>query len=382
MNIEFKEIENILNIVRARIDAHYKFKKEYNRQLALDFSLFQFFSVGENKISQVLAYFLDIYQNHGQGDIFLAEFLKAFTGKEIEIKQLANVCEKIITNKRRLDVYIELKDLTIGIENKIWADDQKNQLKDYSEYLQKNTNGNYILFYLNPYGTEPKLKSIDKKLSQKLYAENKLKVISYKQDLIPLINRWLINCEADNVSYFLKEFKKYLEVKFLGKNTLNMSKELREIIYKNEKEVYHLVNEYKNIESEILAKLNAVGKELDKLNPTVDEDIAISKSGLFNWEGSRVYKYSISKGSNKIWVQLVKEEIYLYSNYYLQEGTDIIFNEILLDLGINEHKKIDYKQSKSDLINIFFEQVKVANESFREYDKRMSTEEKPVENNV
>lgn len=382
MDIKFKEIENILNIVKSRIDAHYKFKDEYNRQLAFDFSLFQFFSVGENKISQVLAYFLDIHQNHGQGDIFLSEFIKAFTDKEIEIEQIANVCEKIITNKRRLDVYIKLKGLTIGIENKIWADDQNNQLKDYSEYLEKNTCGNYILFYLNPYGTEPKLKSIDKKLSQKLYAENKLKIIGYKQDLIPLINTWLINCEADNVSYFLKEFKKYLEVKFLGKNTLNMSKELREIIYKNEIEVHHLVNEYKNIESEILAKLNAVGKELDKRDPIVDENIMISKSGLFNWEGSRVYKYSISLGNNKIWVQFVKEEIHLYSNYYLQEGTDVIFNEILSELGINNHKKIDYKKNKSDLINTFLEQVKIANESFREYDKRIGAEEKPVANNV
>lgn len=374
MKTEFKEIESILNIVKSRIDAHYKFKKEYNRQLALDFSLFQFFSVGENKISQVLAYFLDVNQNHGQGDLFLSEFLKVFTDKEIEIKQIANVCEKIITNKRRLDVYIKLKELTIGIENKVWADDQINQLKDYSEYLEKNTNGNYVLFYLNPYGIAPKLKSIDEKLSHKLYEENKLKVIGYKQDLIPLINTWLINCEADNVSYFLKEFKKYLEVKFLGKNTLNMSKELREIIYKNEREIQHLVNEYKSIESEVLAKLNAVGKELDKLNPIVDENIAISKSGLFNWEGSRVYKYSVSKGNNKIWVQLVKEEIHLYSNYYLQEGTDVIFNEILSDLGINNHKKIDYKQSKSDLKNVFLEQVKIANQSFREYDKRIGTE--------
>lgn len=374
MKTEFKEIENILNIVKSNIDAHYKFKKEYNRQLALDFSLFQFFSVGENKISQVLAYFLDVNQNHGQGDLFLSEFLNVFTDKEIEIEQIANVCEKIITNKRRLDVYIKLKELTIGIENKVWADDQNNQLKDYSEYLEKNMNGNYVLFYLNPYGTAPKLKSIDKELSQKLYKENKLKVIGYKQDLIPLINTWLINCEADNVSYFLKEFKKYLEVKFLGKNTLNMSKELREIIYKNEKEVQHLVNEYKNIESEVLAKLNAVGKELDKLNPIVDENIAISKSGLFNWEGSRVYKYSVSKGDNKIWVQLVKEEIHLYSNYYLQEGTDVIFNEILSDLGINKHKKIDFKQSKPDLKNVFLEQVKIANQSFREYDKRIGTE--------
>ena len=53
------EIKDILNTVKSRIDAHIKFKKEYDKQLAFDFSLFQFFKIGENKISQVLAYFLD-----------------------------------------------------------------------------------------------------------------------------------------------------------------------------------------------------------------------------------------------------------------------------------------------------------------------------------
>lgn len=377
---EFKEIENLLNIVKSQIDTHLKFKKEYDKQLALDFSLFQFFTIGENKISQVLAYFLDVNQNHGQGNIFLKEFVKTFCDKEIEIEQLENVCEKLITKNRRIDIYVKLKGFTIAIENKIWADDQNNQLRDYSTYLEQKSQGNYLLLYLNPYGLEPKPKSIKEKLKESLIEKNKLKIISYKDDIISLINNWLVICEADNVSHFLKEFKKYLEIKFLGKNTLNMSKELRAIIHNNEREVQQLVNEYKGIENEILSKLNTVGKELDKVQPDLDFGIEISKSGLFNWNGSRVYKYSISKNGNKIWIQFVKEEIHLYSNYYLEEGTDIIFKEILTELNINNNIRINYNQNKSELVNIFLNQVKVANESFRIYDERMKTEEKPVAN--
>lgn len=380
---EFKEIENLLNIVKSQIDTHLKFKKEYDKQLALDFSLFQFFTIGENKISQVLAYFLDVNQNHGQGNIFLKEFVNTFCDKEIEIEQLENICEKIIpNNNRRIDIYIKLKDFTIAVENKIWADDQNNQLKDYSAFLEQKSHGNYLLLYLSPYGLEPKTKSIKEKLKESLIEKKKLKIISYKDDIISLINNWLVICEADNVSHFLKEFKKYLEIKFLGKNTLNMSKELRAIIHENEREVQQLVNEYKGIENEILSKLNTVGKELDKIQPVLDFGIEISKSGLFNWNGSRVYKYSISKNGNKIWIQFVKEEIHLYSNYYLEEGTDLIFKEILTELNINNHIKINYNQTKSELVNIFLSQVKVANESFRIYDERMEKEEKPVANTV
>jgi hypothetical protein len=374
MKNEILEIEILLNIVKSRIDAHLKFKKEYDKQLAFDFSLFQFFSIGENKISQVLAYFLDVYQNHGQGDMFLNEFIKTFYGKEIEITQFENVCEKVITKNRRIDIYIKLKGLTIAVENKIWADDQNNQLKDYSQFLEQNSQGTYLLLYLNPYGLEPKSKSIEDKLKETLVQQNKLKVIGYKQDIIPLINNWLVNCEADNVTHFLKEFKKYLEVKFNGKNTLKMSKELRDVIYNNEREVQQLVNEYKGIENEILTKLNTVGKELDKINPAVDSGIEIIKYGLFNWEGARVYKYSVSKNENKIYIQFRKEEIHLYSNYYLQEGTDTSIYDILKELGINSHFKINHKLSKTELVDIFLDQLKIANDCLKKYDERMKNE--------
>ncbi|MDN3594656.1 PD-(D/E)XK nuclease family protein [Zunongwangia endophytica] len=368
---ESSEIHNLLNIVKSRIDSHLKFKSEYDKFLALDFNFFQFFDLGENKISEVLAYFLDENQNHGQGDVFLREFLSLFCDAEFEVCQLENTCEKIITDKRRIDIYIELKGLTIGIENKVWADDQVDQLSDYSSFLDKKSGGKYILFYLNPYGLEPKKKSIDNELKVKLQKENKLKVLSYKRDIVKLINNWLVICEADNVNNFLKEFKKYLEVKFLGKKTLNMSKELRTIIFQNQREVEQLVNEYKAIEYDILNKLGQVGKELDNIDPDVDSALSVGKSGVFKWEGYHVYKFSLSKNNNKIWIQLVNQNLNLLTSYYLQDGTDVLFKEILNDLGIKNDDKVDPYLSKNEIISLFLSQVELVNQGFRIYDERM-----------
>ena len=370
----YKAIEHLLNVVTSRIEAHQKFRSAYNKQLAFDFSLFQFFSINENKVSQVLAYFLDVNQNHGQGDLFLKEFLSTFEIPNDNFIQIENICEKFISNKRRIDIYIQLSSITLAIENKIWADDQFHQLKDYSNYLEKHSKGNYVLFYLNPYGNEPSSKSINESLMQRLITENKLKIVGYKQHIIPLINKWLTLCEADNVSYFLKELKKYLEIKFLGKNTVNMTKEIRDIIYKNEEEVILLVNEFKLIENEILTKLNAIGKELDKIKPELSPDVILGKSGLFNWNGMRVYKYSLSKGSNKIYVQYVKEDIHLISNYYLEEGTDTVFRALLNELNVNSNQRIDYKQDIHTLIQLFLDKVKTVNDSFRIYEERFMEE--------
>ncbi|MFC6861218.1 PDDEXK-like family protein [Zunongwangia atlantica] len=368
---EFLEIKDLITTVKSRIDSHLKFKKEYDKYLATDFNFFEFFNLGENKISEVLAYFLDAKQSHGQGDLFLKEFLKIFCDSKLEIAQIENTCEKIITEKRRIDIYIEIKGLTIGIENKVWADDQVNQLKDYSRFLDEKSGGNYILFYLNPYGLEPNEKSIDNELKVKLQKQNKLKVLSYKKDIIKLINNWLIICEADNVNNFLKEFKKYLETKFLGKKTLNMSKELRTIIFENQREVQYLVNEYQAIEYDVLNKLNSIGKKLDKIEPSIDSSLTIDKNGVFKWENYHVYKFSLSKAGNMIWIQLVKQDLKLMTNYYLQDGTDVLFKEILNDLGLKSDNEIDPFLPKSEIIELFLSQVNLVNRSFEIYNDKM-----------
>lgn len=381
---EFSKIEQLLTVVKSKIDAHKEFKQEYNKQLAFDFSLFNFFNVGENKVSQILAYFLDEKQNHGQGNIFLNEFVNLFYNQELNINNSLNICEKVITNNRRIDLYIELLDTNprtiIAIENKIWANDQKDQLKDYARYLEKKSKGNFLLLYLNPYGEEPSKNSIDIDCKQKLIDKKQFRIISYKEDIINLINKWLAICEADNVSYFIKEFKKFLEIKFLGNNTLNMSKSLRKIIYNNEDEVKSLVNEYSAIETEIIQKLNAVGKALDIKKPKINSDLEINKIGAFNWSipnaKLRIYKYSISKEKNKIWIEFIQNGIYLLSNYYLEEGTDAKFEELaekeVKSSNLNKEVKIDYNQNEKELVKIFLKQVEIATNIFNKYDKFMA----------
>lgn len=362
-------IEKILIDVKSKIESHNEFKSEYDRQLAFDFSLFNFFDPGENKISEILAYFLDEKQNHGQGNAFLFEFVKLFGNDKIDITHSLNVCEKSITNNRRIDIYIKLQNFTIAIENKIWASDQDNQLKDYAKYLEKQSKENFLLFYLTPYGTHPSAKSIDKEYKAELIKNGQLRVLSYKHDITNLLNKWLVVCEAESVSHFIKEFKKYLEIKFLGNNKLNMSKNLREIIYENQTEVESLVSVYKKIENEVTDKLNVLGKALEKENPHIDTGIEIGKSGLFNWEGSRVYKFSVSKGVNKVWIQFVKHEIDLFSNHYFQEGTEIEFKELVKNSGINDNLKINYLQSNEELVKLFLKQVEIAKNTLIEYDK-------------
>ncbi len=363
---EYKEIEDILNVVKSKLDIHNQFKKEYDKQLAFDFSLFNFFSIDENKVSKILAYFLDEKQNHGQGNLFLNEFVKTFYNEEIDTEGSRITCEKTIEENRRIDIYIELNGLTIAIENKIWADDQHNQIKDYADFLEKQSNRNYLLLYLNPYGYEPTDKSIKLKTKERLVTGGKFKVISYQNDIINLINNWLIICEADNVSYFLKEFKKYLQIKFLGKNTLNMSKDLRIIIENNKTAVQVLVKEYRNIENEIVNKLNSVGKKLDEQLHKIREmypNIQVSKGG-----NKELYQYLLSVNKTTILIQFYKFNISLISLYQLQEPNPE-FSEILKNSELNTGKHLDYEQRDSDLVEIFLGQVQIVIESFKRYDE-------------
>lgn len=366
MNEKFQSINLILNEIKSKIEAHNKFKKEYNRQLALDFNLFQFFKVGENKVSELLAYFLNINESHGQGDLFLKEFLNNILGQDFNLSTQKIICEKIISNKRRIDIYIELPELTIAIENKIWADDQNDQIKDYSNYLEKQTFGKYKLLYLTPYSIDPSEKSIDETLKEDLIQQKKLKIIGYKQDIIPLINNWIAKCEADNVSYFLKELKKYLEIKFLGKNTLNMSKELRNIIFENEREIEEIVNEYKQIEKDQVVQLDSIANDLNESTPDIEPQFKIEKIGPFNYQGGRYYKYSVSKENDKIWIQINARGIHIHFSYYLQGESDKILDEILKKNGIFDNKKIGNNETKKDIVDMFLDQVKIACKSLLE----------------
>ena len=371
---ETAQIEKILHIVKSKMEAHKEFRDAYNEQLALDFNLFNFFSVGENKVSQILAYFLNPNETHGQSDKFLKEFLSHFydvIGENgvlnnkyngIDLKNVLIKCEHIITDNRRIDLFIQLDNQYIAIENKIWAQDQKEQLKDYSTYLNNISKGNYSLLYLNPYGHNPSIESIEQELHSALVQSKHLRTISYKREIFTLLDRWLLVCKADNISFFIKQFKQHLSTKFLGLKSHNMTQALKDLVYTNQPEIETILNAYNELLQKAINKLEGAGRELDKLDYSMPEEIIIKKASNFIYEGRRGYKWSLEKGKDKIFIQIIQDKLELFTSYYTEDGTSEDFENRILNMQIEDNKfarkrPLDATISKDEIIAEFLKYV-------------------------
>ncbi|MET4104782.1 PD-(D/E)XK nuclease family protein [Hymenobacter sp. UYP22] len=106
--------------------------RERNRLTSRDLNVFHFFSPGETTHSRLLAYFLDPRASHGQGTLFLIEFLRLL---DISQPDDPSASPWIVTAEvGRVDVLIKRANphTVVIIENKSnYALDQPNQLYRY-----------------------------------------------------------------------------------------------------------------------------------------------------------------------------------------------------------------------------------------------------------
>ncbi len=122
-------------------------KAQMDKYLASDFNLVSLLAPGEETISRLIVLLLEPKGVHGQGKVFLEKFVEILR-KNLKDRGVGNPMENVgeignakvdtehSTDKgRRIDILIDFPNFVIGIENKIWAGDQKDQLKDYNEYL-------------------------------------------------------------------------------------------------------------------------------------------------------------------------------------------------------------------------------------------------------
>lgn len=219
--IDESEIRDLLTQVSSRLTSHREYLELYSSEFAPNFNIFDIVTPNENKISDVIAFFLDPQKGHGQGDIFLRCFLQIMQIKDTitDLDQLAIRREKLTKENRRIDIVIEKKHgLRIGIENKPWAGDQPKQVLDYIEYLRK-PDENFHFLYLHPQGSPPTDESIPEKIRIDYENKGKFKIVSYS-----LIRDWIKKCrdicQADRVRIFLKDFETYLQHTFEGGATV------------------------------------------------------------------------------------------------------------------------------------------------------------------
>jgi hypothetical protein len=227
-----QQLSSFFEGLDTSLKAYREVRKSFDRKIAFDFNSVDFFSPGENKTSEILAFFINPHETHGQQGLFLNCFLDYIELKEAKdlykSKGIARVELEHRTDKnRRIDITIQIgdNDYWIGIENKVGtAADQKYQIAHYADYLQEKSNGQYTLFYLTPNGETPSEYSVSASTRSGLEGAKKLQTLSYSNNIIDIFEQFESQCEADNVRAFIRDFNKHLKRRFKGE--LNMSEDL------------------------------------------------------------------------------------------------------------------------------------------------------------
>lgn len=183
------------NVLLSKIDALISREKaiqEEKYKRGESFNIFKVCGVNHYEVthSSILAELLDPKGSHGQGGLFLKEFLVTAGVYDPQYRD----CNDFIVNTEhsffintnngictgRIDIIISSPTAAIIIENKIYAADQQDQLKRYDTYLKASQwKNNYKILYLTLDNHDPG----DENSKNVCYTP-----ISYKDDII----KWLL----------------------------------------------------------------------------------------------------------------------------------------------------------------------------------------------
>lgn len=221
--------ENIQTLLHhtMHLQASYRqAKQRYARQIAPDFRLFSFFRINENTLSRCLAFLLDPEQNHAQGELFLSHFYRLIDkNRSVVAKNKTQVyTEYTITDGRRIDILITDENELIGIENKPWASDQKNQLYDYALWLsaqaQRKHAGWSLIYLCNNEITDF---TLHRDTPEEI--KNQIKTITFYQ-----LESWLSECaiyiKAAPVRCYVDALIQFIREEINGENNMDLQIEL------------------------------------------------------------------------------------------------------------------------------------------------------------
>lgn len=110
---------------------------------------------------------------------------------------------------RYIDIVVDVSHFRLGIENKPWAADLKNQVRDYIDDLMEYSKDRWAFIYLSGYGAAPSKKSLCTKWRQELLESGHYVELDYANDLAQWPQQCALACEADKIRWLLKDFRTY-----------------------------------------------------------------------------------------------------------------------------------------------------------------------------
>lgn len=209
-----------------------KLRKKYERKK--DFNVFEAIRFRSQEVmhSKFIATLLDPKGQHKMGIKFLEKFLERIKYSGFDTNNV-KVWPERPAKRRWIDITVENNDTIFIIENKIWAEDQPQQLEDYYKFcFDENKWEKVEVFFLTPYGHKPSEGSI----GEKIKIDNvKVKLISYEKHVIP----WIFECSRD------KEVKGHL------KSSLEMYHEILQTVINRSHYMNEIFEELKKDKSKL-----------------------------------------------------------------------------------------------------------------------------------
>ena len=334
------EIEELLKKVTFKIGTLNEAKRLYANKLAPDFNIFDYLRGDEVGLSRCIASLLNPTGAHGQGSLFLDEFLKHIdkvsSGNDLMkcwADTVSNGCQASLEEQanglRRIDVYLRFNNgEIIGIENKPWAGDQENQLADYAKFIQGQANGKkWLIIYLSNNDPSNSEYSISKPHREELEKSGNFIWLNYAF-LVEWLEFCAQNSKALNVRIFIEELAKFVRTKINRELDMSEIKEVKSIILKsaeNLKSAFHVSKVIRNVKEGLMELFyNDLKKKLEERNLILVWDESMSKG----WKSGCSFGVKFNDSQNA-YLRFEFEYSGLYNLYWgiKRENEQIQFDE-------------------------------------------------------
>ena len=239
-----REYQRLFAELTPRLETARALERELDKKLARRFNVLDYLRDDELGLSRIIANLLNPDATHGQGTLFLRTLLERLKilketprwPDDLDKSRMTVEVERVITDDRRIDVSVQIGSgdaaHCLAIENKPYAGDQKDQVKDYLEYLKEEYGDRFLLIYLSPTGEGPTEWSIDR---QELLDENwkdcfaimpyhrgqeeqadGFEAFRIQYSLAEWLGECRKNCEVDRLRWFLRDAEIFCQRTFGG----------------------------------------------------------------------------------------------------------------------------------------------------------------------
>lgn len=284
------------------------------------FNIFEIANIGTNEvvICRVLYELLSPNGSHYQGSLYLKSFMKEVLKLDITDEEIltSSVFREYDVDNRRIDLVIETNDKFIPIEVKIYAEEQKNQCKDYYKKA-KNSN----IYYLTRFGDGPSDYSLGG------LSEKNITLISFERDIL----EWLDICLREKETITIAPIREVILQlaamirKFTDKMEDEKEMEIKSLLMKSPDNMRNAIEIQKSIAQckfELAKKLfeeverrvnkQKLNNKFDYADDNYNNLIKLCYKNQSMWPGlSYLYKENI-KNDIDLWVRLeIDSKIYI-----------------------------------------------------------------------